>query len=109
MPSAAQWLKRVEEWKKSGQSATAFAETKGWNPGTFKWWASRIAQGRVATPATQVRLVPLLPVESRAEAETPPSGESGVEIHGPRGFVIHVKRGFESSCLRQVIGVLESR
>lgn len=108
MPSAAQWLKRVEEWKRSGQSATAFAEEKGWNRGTFKWWASRIAKGRVATPATQVRLVPLLPVESRAEAEAP-SAESGVEIHTPRGFVIHVKRGFESSCLRQVIGVLESR
>ncbi len=36
-----EWAKRVDAWRRSGESAAIFAERHGWNPKTLAWWSSR--------------------------------------------------------------------
>jgi hypothetical protein len=113
MPSAAQWVSRVRQWKGSGQSATEFAALHGWNAKTLTWWGSELA--RRARRARDVRLV-------RVEAEPPrfdaavdgrppehwqPAGGGGVELVLQRGCVVRVRRGFDAELLRELVGALE--
>ena len=43
----AMWVERIEEWTRSGQSATEFAEGKPFTSGTLTWAASRLRNGAV--------------------------------------------------------------
>lgn len=105
MPSAAQWSKRVAEWRRSGQKAAAFAAARGFNARTLTWWASRLNRG--AAVASEVRLLPL--VTERSVPEVVGSAASGLRIEAPRGCAIEVQRGFDAELLRQVVCALEVR
>ena len=39
------WAERIEEWGRSGQSATEFAEGKPFTSGTLAWAASQLRKG----------------------------------------------------------------
>jgi hypothetical protein len=61
MASRAQWRKRVAQWKKSGQTAEDFAAQEGLNPGTLRWWSSRL--GCSSAGEAEVDFARLVPVE----------------------------------------------
>lgn len=105
MPSAAQWSRRVADWRRSGQRASVFAAARGWNPRTLTWWASRLNRG--AAVASQVRLLPL--VAEPPEPAVVGSAPSSLRIEAPRGCAIEVQNGFDAELLRQVVSALELR
>ena len=57
---AADWSALVEACERSGQSRAAFAEREGIHPGTFGFWASRLATKRLKSliPTAGVALAP---------------------------------------------------
>ena len=36
-----EWAKRVDAWRRSGESAATFCARHGWSPKTLAWWSSR--------------------------------------------------------------------
>jgi hypothetical protein len=103
MASRAQWQKRVARWKKSGLRAEDFAAQEGLNPGTLRWWSSKL--GRSAAGEAEVDFARLLPVE----VVSPRTSEPGaLEIVLASGRVVRVWPGFDSALLRDVLSVLEA-
>jgi len=59
-----EWERRVEAWRSSGESASAFAERNGWNARTLTWWATRGLRARravIAAAADNVKFVEVAP------------------------------------------------
>jgi hypothetical protein len=66
------WAIEVAAWKKSGQTAEAYARGRPMHPSTLRWWASRLARGaeQKAPPAAggEVTFLPLRVVAPPPEA-----------------------------------------
>lgn len=103
----AMWVERIEEWTRSGQSATEFAEGKPFTSGTLTWAASRLRNGargsskrrasrRRAGRQAKIQMAEVVRRSPRAAAV-----ESLVlEVGGAR---VLVKRGFDRTLLRDVM------
>jgi len=103
----AMWVERIEEWTRSGQSATEFAEGKPFTSGTLTWAASRLRNGargsskrRASRPRAgrqaKIQMAEVVRRSPRAAAV-----ESLVlEVGGAR---VLVKRGFDRTLLRDVM------
>jgi transposase len=87
MPNRATWAERVREWRRSGLTASVFAEREGLNAGTLKWWNSRLA--RVSTVSARPPVVEVV-IDARA---------SGARVAVPAGF--------DEATLRRLLAVLE--
>jgi hypothetical protein len=87
------WTKRVEAWRASGETADAFAQGKGFEGSTLRWWSSRL--GRTETP-NFLRLVP------RACAVRVDAGMV-VEVGHAR---VRVEAGFNAKLLAEVVAAL---
>ena len=87
------WAKRVAAWRASGETADVFAQDKGFEGSTLRWWSSRL--GRVSTPRF-MRLVP------KADAVQVDAGLV-VEVGRAR---VHVKAGFDTKLLAEVVAAL---
>jgi len=92
--SAEVWVKRVEEWRASGQSAVAFAAGRGYEGSTLRWWASRLARQQPAL----VRVVPASEV----------ARDAGIELH-VGGVRVVVRRGFDRALLADVLDVIREK
>jgi hypothetical protein len=103
----AMWVERIEEWTRSGQSATEFAEGKPYTSGTLTWAASRLrngARGNSKRRASRPRMGRPAKIQM-AEVVRRPSRAVVVdslvlEIAGARIFV---QRGFDQTLLRDLI------
>jgi hypothetical protein len=64
----AEWERRVETWRASGESASTFAERNGWNARTLTWWASQGLRARrpAPTPTDVVAFVEVAPERAPA-------------------------------------------
>ena len=101
------WAERIEEWGRSGQSATEFAEGKPFTSGTLAWAASQLRKGargkgkrrEGGSRAKRERKIRLAEVV-RLTAKTPVAETVAVEIGGA---VITVRRGFDRSLLQDVV------
>jgi hypothetical protein len=51
----AKWAERVLEWRESGQAAEEFAEGRGFEASTLRFWASRLKKAK-AESAERLRL-----------------------------------------------------
>jgi hypothetical protein len=92
----AEWALLVEAWKQSGLSRAAFAGREGVHPGTFSFWASRLAPRQSKrTPA---------PREAAPSSFVPVRIRAG-EMTGER-VVRGVGRG---SAVRRTVAVAEPR
>jgi hypothetical protein len=87
------WAKRVETWRESGETAETFAEHKGYQGSTLRWWSSRLKRDE------RPRFLRLVPKTSAARAEA----ELVVEIGRAR---VRVKSGFDGALLAEVIAAL---
>lgn len=83
------WVKRVAEWRASGERAETFSRRGGYAASTLRWWASRLeremAAPTVAAPATVqlarvVRTPAVTPAEARARAIVLEVVDAGVRI-----------------------------
>jgi hypothetical protein len=103
MADRAEWARRVEAWRASGQSARAFVQGRGYAAGTLHWWSwclgGRTA-GRGPKPG-EVRLVPLV-VSAKPEASSRPLV---VELRG--GHRAQLERRFDPDLLRQLLSAME--
>jgi hypothetical protein len=103
------WAERIEEWGRSGQSATEFAEGKPFTSGTLTWAASRLRSARGKSKrreggprAKRQRKIRIAEVVRRP-SKTPVVESIVVEIGGA---VISVRRGFDRALLQDVVVVL---
>jgi hypothetical protein len=87
------WAKRVETWRASGETADVFAQDKGFEGSTLRWWSSRL--GRAVQPGF-LRLVPKA-CAPQVDAEVV------VEVGHAR---VRVKAGFDVTLLAEVVAAL---
>jgi hypothetical protein len=100
------WTERIEEWRAGGQSAGEYAQGRGFEGSTLRWWASRLGRGiggaKGVPPeerASRVRMARVVVTETtRAE----PSSLTLVigAVH------VEVQRGFDVALLRDVMAAL---
>lgn len=70
------WEERVAQWRNSGLSQRAFAESQGYAQRQLNYWVRRLG-ARVVQPA-------LLPVSIAASASTVPA----VSLRSPSGWIV---------------------
>lgn len=86
------WATEVAAWKKSGQTAEAYARGRQMHPSTLRWWASRLARSASAdAPAppteapTSVTFLPLRVVApAPATPDVPDALQAEVVLAGGR-------------------------
>ncbi len=108
-----EWIRRLEEFDRSGLSRAEFAEPRGITPSTLSWWRCEIARRERARARAGGRDRPsaLLPVSILAPAPAPASTKTRmapVEIVVRDQVVIRVTAGFDPATLREVVEVLTS-
>lgn len=91
--TSAEWAVLVEACERSGLSRAAFAEREGVHPGTFSFWASRLAPKRSkrTKPAERGAASSFVPVRVRARvagAERGVSGAGRVEMNKSAAVVV---------------------
>jgi hypothetical protein len=77
------WATEVAAWKRSGQTAEAYARGRQMHPSTLRWWASRLARSASAgAPAPRTAAgaaVTFLPLRVVAPSPAPPEGPSALQ------------------------------
>jgi hypothetical protein len=53
------WLRRVEQWKRSGKTQREFCAQHSIALATFQWWRARLRVGKVSRAQAQSLFVPL--------------------------------------------------
>lgn len=92
--TAAEWAERVRAWRESGQSATVFAEGKGYSGKLLGWWGGELARREKRKPRVQL---------ARLVRAAPSSAAVMVAVGAAR---IEVRVGFDRALLREVVEVL---
>jgi hypothetical protein len=101
------WAQRIEEWGRSGQSATEFAEGKPYTSGTLTWAASQLRKGARgkgkrreggsrSTRKPKIRMAEVV----RHPSSTPVVDSVVLQISGA---VISIRRGFDQALLQDVV------
>ena len=99
------WAERIEEWGRSGQSATEFAEGKPFTSGTLTWAASRLRNGAggkqrdSGARGARKRKIQMAEV-IRRPSRIAVAENLVLEIGGAR---VSVGRGFDGLLLRDVV------
>ncbi|WP_437912419.1 IS66 family insertion sequence element accessory protein TnpA [Sorangium sp. So ce302] len=88
------WSERVRAWRERGETAEAFARSRGFAASTLHGWSSRLS--RTERPRF-LRLVP------KAPAVTSSASELVVEVGGAR---VRVAAGFDAALLADVVRAL---
>jgi hypothetical protein len=94
----AKWAARVESWRRSGESATAFAEGQEFSASALRYWKSRLH--RLARAGNDVRIARVVRTGPDATVMDTPIV---VELGHAR---IGIRRGFDAETLRGVLDVL---
>ena len=95
------WRDRVSEWRASGETAAAFASTRGFAASTLQYWSYRLSGGekKGKSKSKKQRFVHVVP---RSIAETT-EREIIVEVGTAR---VRVSRGFDAELLAEVMRAL---
>jgi hypothetical protein len=97
--TAAVWSERVRAWRASGLSATDFAKPEGYRGKTLSWWASELKR-REREKASAVPKVAMVRVRRR------PTDHDATIFVVVAGAQIAVRRGFDATLLREIVGAL---
>lgn len=54
----AQWRERVEQWRGSGLSQSAFSRKQGLSMSQLNYWVNRFKEGEMPTPLVAIRVTP---------------------------------------------------
>src|SRR6266566_3565116 len=95
------WAARVSEWRQSGKSAEEFAEGRGFEGSTLRYWSSRLKHG-TDTVATETPPVRMARVVRRSKLSSGATAEAGIvmEVGAAR---VTVRRGFDPLLLRELV------
>ena len=98
----AKWSARVREWEAAGGTAVEFAQGRGFEASTLRYWASRLRHPErysavVAKPTRRVRMVRVTPAVTVREETL------DVVIGAAR---VVVRAGFDGALLRKVVDAL---
>lgn len=94
------WATRVRAWRTSGQAAARFAEGRGFEASTLRWWASRLGREVKEPPpafGSRVRLVRV----TRA-----PAASSEALVVSVGAARIEVRAGFDPELVRELVDAL---
>jgi hypothetical protein len=102
--SREEWVRRVAEWRASGETAESFATARGWSARTLSWWASVGHRKQQATPAPP----PLSFVEVTARRpERAERSVMAVEVCLRNGRRVRVRGDVDVDRLRALLVALE--
>jgi hypothetical protein len=96
-----QWQRRVDEWRASGLTSTAFCAGRGFTPGALRHYAHYLAR-RAPSPKAPLRLVRVERVRDVA-VESAASSAITVEIGAAR---VIVPTGADAATLATVLDAL---
>ena len=107
-----EWVRRLEEFDRSGLSRAEYAAPRGLTPSTLSWWRCEIARrerarARASSPS---RAPTLLPVSILAPVPVAPTKArlTPIEVVVRDQVVIRVTAGFDPATLREVVEALTS-
>lgn len=103
-----QWEKRVEEYKASNMSASAWCRANNINPSTFWYWLNR-DKTKVNTSVKlkkESEQLEWLPIEIKDDKKTEINEDTFVVKIG--SAIIEVKEGFNRNLFKDIIDVLVS-
>lgn len=103
---ASEWVKRIESWRASGESAEVFSQKQGWKHRTLMNWARRLRQPATVetAPAGFVRLT-----HRRNDVASKRHVGTGLEVVLQGGRSIRIEQGSDLDLLRAVVDALETR
>jgi hypothetical protein len=91
MTTAAEWAKRIEAWRASGQDAQRFCEERGYSATRLAWWSSHFRRkGMKSSTAKSVALARVVPATARRELPSTTSASSVPGLGRGNGLVVHV-------------------
>ncbi|MBA3844835.1 MAG: hypothetical protein H0X39_19840 [Actinobacteria bacterium] len=118
----AKWTERVREWRASAQKAEQFAQGRGFEASTLRYWASRLRTKTATTAVTSMaeetsakpRRDTLRMVRVRRRRLAATSATAGLETMASAapmliavgGSRIEVRPGFDRGLLREVVEAL---
>ena len=116
--SRAEWVKRVEQWKRSGLTAKAFAAAHGLNASSLNCWSWKLRAEERQEPTAPKRKVREssrtvafveLPIASTGQsaASEPARGSAALELLLADGVRVRVQPGFDEATLKRVVRTLE--
>jgi hypothetical protein len=97
------WSERVREWEAKGGTAAEYADGRGFEASTLRYWASRLRHPEKysAGRAKRVRRVRMVRVIPRAVTER----EATLDVVIGEARVV-VRTGFDGGLLREVVAAL---
>ena len=112
MTKEARWGEHVRAWRASGQTARAFAMSRGISDSSLRWWEKQLAKRSAASapPPSPVARPSKPTTRSPSLARVVRPGEAVDEDAGIALVVgeitIAVRRGFDRTLLREVVQAL---
>ena len=113
MTKETRWAELVRAWRASGQTARAFAMSRGISDSSLRWWEKQLAKraavsapppSPAARPARPTTRSPLLARVVRP-GDAVPDEDTGIALVVGE-ITIAVRRGFDPTLLREVVQAL---
>ena len=101
----AKWRRLVSEQERSGQTAKAFAESRGVSLCTLYWWRSRLSRQPPATPSAPALVHIAVRDDRRVGGDARPR-TAAFELHIRDDLMIRVPAGFDDGDLRRLLEAL---
>jgi transposase len=104
MATRAEWVGRVDRWRRSGLSAEDFAAREGLKPKQLGWWRWKLRSSPPpsSSSAPELRFLPVRVVDTARPAS---GSDVALEVALPNGRVVRVPPGFEPSMLERVLSI----
>jgi hypothetical protein len=93
----AKWSERVKEWRASRRTAEEFAEGRGFEGSTLRYWASRLKTGGTVNVAPSLARV----VRRRHVVRPELARNEGLDVVVGTARIV-VRRGFDAELLRAI-------
>jgi hypothetical protein len=107
--SRADWADHLEQWRRSGETATRYCEEHGLKLGSLRYWSGRIRgeSGRASNETLESSPPRFAKVRRRGRSEASGDESSAVRLHVGEVQVV-VGRDFDADTLGRVLEVLRS-
>lgn len=105
MASRAEWVQRLEKWKRSGLSMREFAEKERLRFRSLEWWSWRLRAD--AAVASSTALMPTAAKATFVELKAEPVAAPQFEIVLSNGRVVRVPSAFDDASLSRLLTIVD--